>query len=356
MAITKKFFEAKKKFIQDYLIEKPRSYGVDFSVFSALTLAPREPTWAANIVGVGIGEKYRKGVRTEQIALRVYVVEKFSKEIVQYMPKDLGILESYEDVPTDVIAVGRPILRQVLVRAEGINTNYSRPVPGGFSIGNVNEPAAGTLGCLVKDKNDSSKLYILSNNHVIARQNSASSGEGIVQPGPLDGGVPPAIAEYEQRSDRVHTDSTSMNAVDAALGKVIDRNLVSPEISEIGRIKGITRATEKRWVIKNGRTTGFSRGYIEDANTTLKIGFASGIALFTDQILIRGVPSLSVLSAPSAGFITPFSAAGDSGSVILDEATGYAVGLLFAGSDRYNITYANKIENVLRQLNVELAT
>ena len=63
-----------------------------------------------------------------------------------------------------------------------------------------------------------------------------------------------------------------------------------------------------------------------------------------------------MLLAPTAGFITPFSAPGDSGSLIVDEATGYAVGLLFAGSDRYNITYANKIENVLHQLNVELVT
>ncbi len=160
-------------------------------------------------------------------------------------------------------------------------------------IANVNENSAGTLGCLVRDKNDPSKLYVLSNNHVIARQNSASPGKDIVQPGRSDGGAHPAIAEYEQRNDRVHTDSTSMNAVDAALGRVTDPIVVSPEISGVGRIKGVTRAAEKRWVIKSGRTTALSRGYIDDIHATLKIPFADGIALFTDQMLILGVPSLS---------------------------------------------------------------
>lgn len=354
MAVSTELFKARDEFVSEYLIEKPKVYGVDFTLFSSMRVASPEQTWAANIVGVGIGEKYSGGMPTGETALRAYVVEKLSKDVVNNMPRELRIPEVYTDVHTDVIAVGRPALRQITISIGGINTNYVRPAPGGFSIGNENEHSAGTLGCLVSDRDDSSKLYILSNNHVIARENNASPAEKILQPGRLDGGTHPGIAEYEPRNDRVHIDSAHMNIVDAALARVTNASMASPEISGIGRIKGFARPCEKRWVTKSGRTTGLSRGFIDDIYATLKIPFAGGIALFMDQILIFGVPSVTALSAPTAGFVIPFSAPGDSGSIIMDEATGYAVGLLFAGSDRYNITYANKIENALIQLNVDL--
>ena len=56
---------------------------------------------------------------------------------------------------------------------------------------------------------------------------------------------------------------------------------------------------------------------------------------FQDQILVRG----------GAG---PFSAYGDSGSVIVDRATKRATALLFAGSASHTI--ANPLEEVLAQL------
>ena len=60
---------------------------------------------------------------------------------------------------------------------------------------------------------------------------------------------------------------------------------------------------------------------------------------FDDQVLIRG----------EAG---AFSDAGDSGSLIVDRATGRATGLLFAGSARFTI--ANHIADVLAAFGVAL--
>ena len=49
----------------------------------------------------------------------------------------------------------------------------------------------------------------------------------------------------------------------------------------------------------------------------------------------------------------PFSAAGDSGSLILERGTNRAIGLLFGGSPSHTI--ANHIGDVLRALKVTLA-
>lgn len=56
--------------------------------------------------------------------------------------------------------------------------------PIGVSVGNQYEASAGTIGCRVKDL--SSQLYILSNNHVLALENTAPVGSWILQPGLYD--------------------------------------------------------------------------------------------------------------------------------------------------------------------------
>jgi hypothetical protein len=67
-------------------------------------------------------------------------------------------------------------------------TNAERwplPVPTGVSVGH---PAitAGTIGARVKSANG---VFVLSNNHVLANANQASTGDFILQPGSFDGGT-----------------------------------------------------------------------------------------------------------------------------------------------------------------------
>ena len=67
-----------------------------------------------------------------------------------------------------------------------------RPMVIGCSIGHF-KITAGTLGCFVKTRSDQ-KIVILSNNHVLANENSAKKGDVILQPGNFDGGTNPAAA------------------------------------------------------------------------------------------------------------------------------------------------------------------
>ncbi|MEE9277403.1 MAG: hypothetical protein V3V06_03235 [Dehalococcoidia bacterium] len=295
-----------------------------------------------NIVGLGIGQKITRGLPTGQLCVRVYVVQKVSDE--DQIPSENRVPPTVGEIATDVIPVGRPVLRR--------NTAYLRPLRGGTSVGNNNEVSAGTFGCVVLDKDNSDRPVLLSNNHVLARQNAAVPPEDIVQPGRYDGGsdVIGALVRFELVVD----DGITPNLVDAAVAQPVDPALLSREIIGIGEPKGLMEPQRQRWVVKSGRTTGLTRGYIEDVDVTLKIVFGSGVAKFTDQVLIRGVPPREYYDLPTAEYLPPFSAPGDSGSAILDERTGHVVGLLFAGSDALNITYANKIRNVEDKLNVRL--
>ncbi len=76
------------------------------------------------------------------------------------------------------------------------------------------------------------------------------------------------------------------------------------------------------------------------------VDYSIGPLEFDDQIEIRGIDG------------RPFSTAGDSGALIVDQDL-RAVGLLFAGRDTGNaeesgLTYAHPIRNVLTALDAEL--
>ena len=84
-----------------------------------------------------------------------------------------------DGVPTDVVETGRIVAHNVNRR---IRQRSLRP---GLSIGHP-AGSAGTLGAFVLKEG---QLYLLGNNHVMARLNQAQIGDPILQPGPSDGGT-----------------------------------------------------------------------------------------------------------------------------------------------------------------------
>ncbi|HEY5312363.1 MAG TPA: hypothetical protein VIK18_07575 [Pirellulales bacterium] len=130
--------------------------------------------------------------------------------------------------------------------------------------------------------------------------------------------------------------------VDGALAKVQDKSQVSNEILFIGAPTGTATATKDMVVHKFGRTTSYRAGRISSVMFDVRLTYAVGDVTFSDQIAIRGLSGHS------------FSAAGDSGSAILERATNKIVGLLFAGTTNNSVTFANHIDAVLAQLRVAL--
>jgi hypothetical protein len=279
-----------------------------------------------NVVGVGIAEKHTGGIPTGQLGVTVYVVRKAPPEKVRdeaLVPSDAG------GVQTDVVATGE-------FRAEALVGRY-RPVPDGVSCGHF-KITAGTLGCLVKREK---RLYILSNNHVLANVNAAAVGDPILQPGPIDGGTQTDVIAKLSAAVPIQFGAAS-NTVDCAIAQTSPR-LMAFKNSCLGQISTALATCSRGLIVRKcGRTTGHTRGVITDCSATIRVGYeAAGAALFTDQILINGLP-------PTA----TFSQGGDSGSLILAEKGLHPVGLLFAGSSTHTI--ANKIKPVLASFGVTI--
>ncbi|MCY1322238.1 hypothetical protein D9M68_472490 [compost metagenome] len=208
----------------------------------------------------------------------------------------------------------------------------------GFADADPLNSLAGTFGGLVAD---SLGRYILSNNHVLADQNRQPFGTAVFEPSPFDAGNPTKdkIAELE---GFVPLDTLQPNYVDGAIARLLKRQLAIPDILAIGPPVGAKSAALNTIVEKFGRTTGYTTGYVDSASTDLKVPYDIGTILFHDQIAIKSIDAL------------PFSEEGDSGALILEQTTGMAIGLLFAGTS--TISFANHIADVLDSFGVELAT
>lgn len=277
----------------------------------------------ANVVGCGIGEKIKGGLATGRLCVKVYVEKKLPKKELK---KDDLVPQRLSPIETDVEEVGKIVAFS--------NTGRYRPTLGGASIGHY-KITAGTLGCLVKEKK-TSKIYILSNNHVLANSNNARKGDSILQPGPYDGGKSPKdVLAFLEKWVEIKF-SGQGNLVDAALARPKSRRLVRQEIISIGIPQGKIKAKLGMFIQKSGRTTGYTTGKIKDMSAIVKINYDRKVALFRNQILTTNI-----------------SQGGDSGSLVLDIKK-RAVGLLFAGSEV--VTVLNPISEVLKLLEVELYT
>ncbi len=218
---------------------------------------------------------------------------------------------------------------------------FDRPVPIGVSTGHP-DITAGTIGCRVTD---GTNVYALSNNHVFANENDASTGDDVLQPGTYDGGTDPAdaigtladfepIVFYDYANPPVPIPT---NTIDAAIALSLTANLGNATPSDgYGVPKSTIVAPSLRLKLqKYGRTTGLTSGKITAVNATVDVGYDSGVARFINQIII--IPS-------------GFSAGGDSGSLVVTQKGKNPVGLLFAGSAR--VTIANPIDAVLERFGV----
>ena len=260
-----------------------------------------------------------------------------------------GLPQTLDGVPVTFRVTGR-------IMAFSDPTQRQRPSPTGFSVGH---PAitAGTIGARVRDA--LGRVYILSNNHVLANSNGATIGDPSLQPGPFDGGT--AADQIATLTDfqTITFGSTANNTMDAAIAMssadLLDNATPSddgygmPNSTIYGDANGDGLFDDRNALLglnvqKYGRTTRLTHGQITGVNATVTVCYeVSGFectksARFVDQILI----------APG-----PFSGGGDSGSLIVtDDGSLQPVALLFAGSS--SITIANRIDLVLLRFGVAI--
>jgi len=309
-----------------------------------------------NVVGVGVGHKQSAGVVRDELSVVVSVVRKMPA--ADLAPGDL-IPQDLDGIRTDVVETGR-----LVAFGTGTRDRWRPVVPPGVSLGHHGITAA-TFGCLVR-RGD--RLFILSNNHVLADSNRGQVGDAILQPGPADGGssddriavlsdfVPidfgtepsecpiadlmativnwAAAALGSSHRVRAFQQTPGVNYVDAAIAEPLSPDIVRSEILFIGAPVSAGVASLGMRVQKTGRTTGYTQGTVSQIDATVRIDYGGREGIFSGQFI--------------AG---PMSQPGDSGSAVLDRDR-RVVGLLFAGSEL--TTVCNPIAPVLSALGVDL--
>ncbi len=270
-----------------------------------------------------------------------------------------------EDVAVTAVSQADPAFSgSVFVTVVSFNQQaQSTPILLGTSGSNANDICsannsvsctAGTLGALLAR---GGKQYILSNNHVLARFDAAALGEAATQPGLVD------TRPFECDTTRTTTVANlaqfsplrtgTGTKVDAAIAEVV-LGAVDPngQILELGStvVNGVPQpgapaagvgipASINELVAKSGRPTGLTCANVEAINLSFKAQFqplcstTSFTLSFSNQVAVGG---------------TAFSAAGDSGSLIVDGNTAEPVALLFAGDA--STTIGNPISDVLNAL------
>jgi len=329
-----------------------------------------------NVTGIGYGDMYRGG-KLRGKGIVVTVKKKVGSAVLtkaDLIPKQID----GQDI--DVIEVGK---LKALPKKEDVplavdRTKKHRPFPMGVSVGHK-DISAGTAGCLIY-KDD--KVYLLSNNHVLANSNDAEIGDAILQPGKYDGGsmddrigslsdfiplkyigggsgngggdIVCPISEIIVQTlnyitkkigsgvtfNYVKQDLMPVNLVDAALAEISPQDIALEELADLGTIKFVGAAGIGDSLKKSGRTTSTTtEGLVRlvDYEGIVDYGM-NGQVFFDKQILVEK---------------DGFSSGGDSGSaVVREDGEGLTlVGLLFAGSDTH--TVINHISNVLDALGIK---
>lgn len=299
------------------------------------------------IVGVGIGLPDPESIALGDGAPGEPTLTLFTESV---LPREALLSQLAQSAGTR--ALSSVPVQQVTVGSVDAYSHRARhrPAPGGVSVGHVNV-TAGTLGSraigLTAPWNN--RHLILSNNHVLANSNAGRVGDSIIQPGSADGGRHPGdqiaiLARWVPINF-----GGAPNLVDAAFGwawhdrirgeqyylsggrPAYYRTGTAPLTASLGMVVG-----------KSGRTTGLTQGRVTQIGVSVNVNYGGGrVALFRNQIAIRSVNA------------NPFSAGGDSGSLIWQWANGVRpVGLLFAGGG--GTTFANPIGSVLSALNIRL--
>src|SRR5215472_4461140 len=217
---------------------------------------------------------------------------------------------------------------------------------------------SGTLGALLQR---GGTFFILSNNHVLNKSDHGAPGDPITQPGLIDnncnGGM--LVANLTQAAALKPSPCTGVctgpapSNVDAAIaqitggtvdttGSILDLGAAgttniaaAPPSVTLTNPAAVLSANEG--VAKSGRSSGLTCSNLMSVNTQVSVDYNASCggakaftSTFNNQVIVNG---------------GSFSAAGDSGSLVVTSDTARPVGLLYGGNS--TTTSANPIQDVI---------
>lgn len=293
------------------------------------------------VTGTDIGFKYVKGRKTDEVVIRVFVEKKRDD-----VPEKERVPSTIRGMRTDVIEAvfeeHAPVVaeEEEVHQASSVTVDKStyNPMIGGVSVGPSRTIGgriyAGTLGCPVQQTSDRGRPLIMSNYHVLCKDNNWTSDKGVCQPSRVDGGS----ASGDKIGNIIK--GVYSNRVDGAVATSTARP-VYPYIEEIGSIRGTHNATLGSTIRKRGRTTGLTYGTVDGINGVTSV---SGTGhRFENQIIVYADEKKSAL----------WSEGGDSGSVYVN-SDNEVIGLHWGGSSDGQRGVANAIADVENELDIEV--
>jgi hypothetical protein len=221
--------------------------------------------------------------------------------------------------------------------------------------GQVITCCGGTLGALVTR---AGTQYILGNTHVLGRSDAGVAGEAISEPGLIDANCDATqtatVANLTQFAN-LETESHGAAAanVDAAIAQVVSGKVdTTGSILYLGATadaNGVpiaaaphagsgVAATVNMNVAKSGRSTGLTCSAVLAVNVSASVQYTRNCDGTGTPFTVQYINQVDVAGGD-------FSAEGDSGSLIVSQATADPVALLYAGSD--TDTVGNPVAPVL---------
>lgn len=290
-----------------------------------------------NVVGLCFARKVRRG-RLEDVTLQVHVKRKRAKDkISEHLRVPPFVVHDGKKVWTDVHEVGASQLE--------VLASTARPTRPGYSVGHV-DGGSGTIGCIVRSRG-TGELLGLSCAHVVGRGGAASAGDRVLVPS-----RPEAVAIGQLGRARYGTLvkvkapnpdwAAAVENVDAATFRPDTASHQDDEIALIGLAPSGIRGSVSigTRVKKVGAATELTWGEVHAVHWLVTLPYQQpdgSIAemWFTDQI-----------------GISRFSAPGDSGALVLDDANA-AVGVHVGSTDTLSV--CAPIRKVLDAVDCDLA-
>lgn len=285
----------------------------------------------------------RRGPRRARVAVGIAPTQKendyrLAVRVIEKSNDALELLEDVVDLTKAEIDV-RVIERIRMESPPPIEIQrLDRVLRPGSSVAH-GQATAGTLGFFARRIEDGAMGFV-SCNHIIAASDSATDGDEVLSPAPVDGGLTPrdVVGFIDGRYPRLSEQRT----LDCAFARLADD--VRFEAAAVGTdailSSRLALPDECHVVEKIGRTSGRTRGVITATELDrIDVDFPFGRVQFTG--LIEVTPE-----GPH-----PFCRPGDSGALLFAN-DGRPVGLVMAVAGN-GVAYAHPLVSVLRALNVE---
>lgn len=292
----------------------------------------------SGILGVGVG--YYDPKNPKSGASIIIYSQKASAQTMS-IPNTVSATVKGKNLNVPVRIIKNNAFKSNLITKSTRFSRRIRPVQAGYSVGTPKW--SGTGGVVVRNSNGT-RLFLLSNNHVLNKDNSSGYTETL-QPGGADGG-----RTVRDRIGRLYSYvklKKTANYIDGAISIPISNRYLSTNYAVLGKLRGnlISYRIGSRFV-KVGRTSGLVGGWVESINTDVKVNYGSygglGEILFKNQTIIRSN--------------MPISLPGDSGSVWVDYRTKRAAAVNYAGTQDGKLSVSYPVYWALQAFKVNIAT